>query len=685
MPGNALVPFLTARTIHTIMNRRILHKNKHELLGGHMILACHNLEKNFGERVILKGGSFHINEYEKAALIGANGAGKSTIFKMIIGEEPYSDGQITISKGISVGYLSQHQTPDSSQTIYEAVREAKKDVLLLEEQIRSLEQKLPSLTGDELSRALDQYNSMTHMFEANDGYSIESEITGILRGLGFDDGEFHRPVSTLSGGQKTRVALGRLLLEKPDLLLLDEPTNHLDLGGVSWLENYLSQYKGSVLVISHDRYFLNRFVTKIIEIENASLICFEGNYRDFSEKKRQLMAVRQKEYINWQREVAHQQAVIEKLRSFNREKSIRRAESREKMLEKITPVDNPNVSQADMKLKLIPSVTSGQDVLTIRNLSKAFDRKLLFSKVDIDIKRGEHVAVIGENGTGKTTLLKIINELIPADTGTITIGSNVEIGYYDQEHHVLDDRKTLFQEISDAYPHMTQTQIRSTLAAFCFFGDDVFKLISQLSGGEKGRLSLAKLMLSKANLLIMDEPTNHLDIESKEILERALKDYEGTVLYVSHDRYFINETATRILELTEGSFVSYIGNYDYYTEKKEQAKSALQSLPVSSPGSGQSKDLPASDDMSGKLSWQEQKELQAAVRKLKNDLQKTEAEIERLETENEEIDRQLTLEEVYSNPEKCRELVGKKEHNEEQLTSLYEKWDQLTDRLSENE
>lgn len=647
-----------------------------------MILACHHLEKSFGDRILLKDAGFHINEHEKAALIGANGAGKSTLFRMIIGEEPFSAGQITLAKGATIGYLAQHQIPDDGQTIYDTVKVAVKDILQLEADIRALENTLPHLAGKELDTALEQYNRLTQRFEAQNGYAVRSEITGILKGLGFEPEEFDRPMAQLSGGQKTRVALGKLLLSKPDILLLDEPTNHLDLTSVSWLEDYLLQYPGSVLVISHDRYFLNRFVTKVIEIENGNILSFEGNYHDFSVKKQQLLITRQKEYANWQREVAHQKAVIEKLRSFNREKSIRRAESREKMLDKLTPVDNPDVAHADMRLKLTPAIQSGQDVLSIRNLSKAFGPQLLFSQVDIDIRRGEHVAVIGENGTGKTTLLKIINGLTGADTGIVTLGSNVEIGYYDQEHHVLDYKKTMFQEISDDYPHMTETQIRNTLAAFCFFGDDVFKPIAQLSGGERGRLSLAKLMLSNANLLILDEPTNHLDIDSKEILERALTDYEGTVLYVSHDRYFINETATRILELADKQFISYVGNYDYYKEKKAQAQEAGTVTGKDAAKIGAAKTGTAN---AGRMDWQEQKEWQARIRKYKNDIEKTENEIERLESENEKIDQLLASQEVYSDPVRCQELVTQKSDHEQQLADLYETWEKLTEELGEME
>ena len=535
-----------------------------------MILACHNINKSFGEHVIVHDGSFHIEEREKAALVGINGAGKSTILKMIMGEEPLDGGDVILAKGKTIGYLAQHQDLLPGSTIYEEVRSARADIFALESQIRSVEEELKHLSGDALKERLDTYNRLQSEFEDKNGYACESEITGVLKGLGFTEDDFSKLTDTLSGGQKTRVSLGKLLLTKPDVLLLDEPTNHLDLNSVSWLETFLMNYPGAVFIVSHDRYFLNRVVTKVVEIEHGEIRTYLGNYKAYSAKKQQIRDAQLKEYLNQQREIRHQQAVIEKLRSFNREKSIRRAESREKMLEKISPVEKPAETVQEMHLTLEPAYTSGNDVLSVERLSKQFDGQILFRDVSFEIKRGEHVAVIGDNGTGKTTLLKILNQVIRADSGSFTLGAKVKIGYYDQEHHVLHDEKTIFEEISDDYPSLNNTQIRNTLAAFQFTGDDVFKEIRSLSGGEKGRVSLAKLMLSEANFLILDEPTNHLDITSKEILEEALNSYSGTVLYVSHDRYFINQTASRILELVNQTFVNYIGNYDYYLEKKEE-------------------------------------------------------------------------------------------------------------------
>ena len=564
----------------------------------------------------------------------------------------------------------QHQEMESGNTIYEEVRTAKAEVIEMEKQIRTIEIELPSLSGDALEARLATYQRLTSAFEHADGYAYKSELTGVLKGLGFTEEEFTKPVDSLSGGQKTRVSLGKLLLTKPDVLLLDEPTNHLDMNSIAWLETYLLNYPGAVLIVSHDRYFLNRVVTKVIEVEQGQLHTYMGNYSDFAVKKEQLREARLKEYLNQQREIKHQEAVIEKLRSFNREKSIKRAESREKMLDKMTLVDKPMEINTDIHLKLEPSRVSGNDVLSVKGLSKAFPPQTLFTDISFEIKRGEHIAIIGDNGTGKTTLLKILNNVIQADSGSFTLGANVEIGYYDQEHHVLHMDKTIFEEISDDYPTLTNTQIRNMLAAFLFTGDDVFKLIGDLSGGERGRVSLAKLMLSNANFLILDEPTNHLDITSKEILERALNDYTGTILYVSHDRYFINQTATRILELTGNTFVNYIGNYDYYLEKKDLLTPAVSTAA--------SEDAPAQVSES-KLSWQEQKEEQARLRKRQNDLKKTEERIGVLETRNGKIDELMMQEEVYTNSVKCQELAKEKAANEAELEELYEKWEELAE------
>ena len=638
-----------------------------------MIFACHEINKAFGEDIIVKDGSFHIEDHEKAALVGANGAGKTTILRMIVGELPVDSGNIVLTKGKALGYLAQHQEMESGNSIYEEVKTAKADIIDMERQIRAIELEMKHLTGDALNSRMDTYNRLTAAFERENGYAYESEIVGVLKGLGFDENDFQKKVDTLSGGQKTRVSLGKLLLTKPDILLLDEPTNHLDLNSIAWLETYLLNYPGAVLIVSHDRYFLNRVVTKVIEVENGRLMTYMGNYSAYADKKKQLRDARLKEYLNQQQEIKHQEAVIEKLRSFNREKSIKRAESREKMLEKMKPVEKPVEMNTEIHLELTPSCISGNDVLSVEHMSKAFPPQTLFKDISFEIKRGEHVAVIGDNGTGKTTLLKILNQVVSADEGSFRLGTNVQIGYYDQEHHVLHMDKTIFDEISDDYPDLTNTKIRNMLAAFLFTGDDVFKLIGDLSGGERGRVSLAKLMLSEANFLILDEPTNHLDITSKEILERALNDYTGTVLYVSQDRYFINQTATRILELVNQTFVNYIGNYDYYLEKKDEltavyaASSELQTTDSSSSVS------------ESKLSWQEQKEAQARERKRKNDLKKTEERIAFLEERDTEINDLMTQEEIYTNSVKCQELAHEKAAVAEELELLYERWEELAE------
>ena len=639
-----------------------------------MILACHNISKSFGEQTIVHEGSFHIEEHEKAALVGINGAGKSTIMKMIMGELPLDGGSVVLAKGKTIGYLAQHQDLSHGNSIYEEVKSAKADVIALETQIRQIEEELSSLSGTALEERLNTYHRLTAAFERADGYTYKSEIAGVLKGLGFAEEEFTKCVDDLSGGQKTRVSLGKLLLTKPDILLLDEPTNHLDMSSISWLETYLLNYSGAVLIVSHDRYFLNRVVSKVIEIEQGHIMTYVGNYTAYAQKKQQLRDARLKEYLNQQREIKHQEAVIEKLKSFNREKSIRRAESREKMLNKIVPLEKPVELNTDIHLHLEPSCVSGNDVLKVEGLCKSFPPQILFQNVDFEIKRGEHVAIIGDNGTGKTTLLKILNRVLPADSGTFTLGTNVKIGYYDQEHHVLNMDKTIFDEISDDYPSLTGTRIRNILAAFLFTGDDVFKLIRDLSGGERGRVSLAKLMLSEANFLILDEPTNHLDITSKEILENALNDYTGTVLYVSHDRYFINQTATRIMELTNNRFINYIGNYDYYLAKKEELTAAYTDS--TSSNTVQAAEATASE---AKLSWQEQKEEQARLRKRQNELKKTEERIAFLENRDAELNELLSKEEIYTNSVKCQELATEKTKNNEELETLYEKWEELAE------
>lgn len=647
--------------------------NKSEKGEKTMILACQNINKSFGEKVILKDVSFHIEEKEKAAIVGINGAGKSTLLKIIMKELSSDSGEVILARDKTIGYLAQHEAVSSGNTIYEELLEVKKDIFELEHRIRSLEHRMKSLNETELSQILELYNRLNTEFEQKNGYACRSEITGVLKGLGFEESEFNKQVDTLSGGQKTRVALGKLLLTRPDIILLDEPTNHLDINSIAWLENFLINYDGAVIIVAHDRYFLNRVVTKVVEIENGRASTFPGNYSTYSEKKARLREAALKAWMNQQKEIRHQQEVIDKLKSFNREKSIKRAESREKMLEKIEILEKPDTETKELKLTLEPRITSGNDVLTVKGLAKSFGSNQLFSDLNFDIKRGERVAIIGNNGTGKTTILKIINQITEADRGTFTLGSKVHIGYYDQEHHVLHMEKTLFDEISDDYPSLTNTEIRNVLAAFLFTGDDVFKQIKDLSGGERGRVSLAKLMLSEANFLILDEPTNHLDILSKEILEQALKRYTGTVLYVSHDRYFINQTATRILELTGNTLINYIGNYDYYLEKKEELTK------IYAPAAAKQEVEAQFSESSGKLSWQQQKEEQAKLRKRQNDLKKTEDRIHELETRDSEIDILMTQEEIYTDVAKCIQLNNEKASIAEELEKLYELWEELAE------
>ena len=637
-----------------------------------MILSCQGISKSFGEKVILEDASFHIEEREKAALIGNNGAGKTTLLRIIMEEIHADAGQVVLAKDKRIGYLAQYQDVQGHLSVYEELLSTKQYIIDMEERLRTMEVQMKNASGEELDRLMNSYTRLTHEFELENGYAYKSELMGVLNGLGFTEEDFTKQVATLSGGQKTRVALGKLLISKPDILLLDEPTNHLDMESIAWLETYLLNYPGAVFIVSHDRYFLDKVVTKVIEIDAGQVRMYAGNYSAYAEKKAQLRDAQYKAYLNQQREIKHQEAVIVKLKSFNREKSIKRAESREKMLNKIQRIDKPVEVQSQMRLSLEPRVVSGNDVLTVEDLAKSFPQQKLFSNISFQIKRGERVALIGNNGTGKTTMLKILNGLLDADAGSFSLGAKVQIGYYDQEHHVLHAEKTIFEEISDTYPTLTETQIRNMLAAFLFTGDDVFKVISSLSGGERGRVSLAKLMLSEANFLILDEPTNHLDIASKEILEEALNSYTGTVLYVSHDRYFINQTATRILDLTNQSVVNYIGDYDYYLEKKEELTEKY--APTAQEATEEAKEETSSE---GKLTWQQQKEEQARKRKQENELKKVEKRIEELETRDKEIDDTLVLPDVCTNVGRCAELSREKDKIQAELEELYEKWEEL--------
>lgn len=648
-----------------------------------MILSCQNISKSFGTDEILKNVSFHIEANEKAAIVGINGAGKSTLLKIIMQKETPDTGEVILAKDATIGYLAQYQDVSGHRTIYEEVLDAKQNIIEMEERLRGMETQMNTLTGQELETLLDGYHRLSHEFELLGGYTYRSEVTGILKGLGFSESEFDRQMSELSGGQKTRVSLGKLLVTKPDVLLLDEPTNHLDMESIRWLEGFLMNYKGAVVIVSHDRYFLDRVVTKVVEIFQHQGYVYQGNYTEFAKKKAKIREDLLKQYYNQQREIKHQEEVITKLKSFNREKSIKRAESREKMLDKIERLEKPTDENTDIHIVLEPDVTSGNDVLTVEHLRKAFGTHTLFDDLSFEIKRGERVALIGNNGTGKTTILKIINELLLADGGTIVLGSNVHIGYYDQEHQLLHMEKTIFEEIADDYPQLNHTKIRNVLAAFLFTNDDVFKRIADLSGGERGRVSLAKLMLSDANFLILDEPTNHLDITSKEILESALNQYTGTVFFVSHDRYFINQIATRILDLTGGTIVNYIGNYDYYLEKHDElTRIYVEAEPKAQ--AAQMTEQTVAQDGSGtdkKADWQAQKAEQARIRKLENTLKKAEERIAELEDLIAGIDEECADPANATNSAKLGELTGRQNEYRSELEKCYEEWEQVSMEL----
>ena len=634
-----------------------------------MILNIQKISKTFPGNEVLREVSFHIEENEKAALVGINGAGKSTLLKIIVGEMQADDGTVILSKDRTLGYLAQHQDLTGDATVYEQLMQVRQDILDLLRRMENSERKMSHLTGEDLENEMASYARIQEAYERLNGYAYKSEVVGVLKGLGFTEEDFGKKVSTLSGGQKTRVALGTLLLTSPDIILLDEPTNHLDMNSIVWLETYLMNYKGAVLIVSHDRYFLNRVVTKVIELNHGSARTYDGNYDAYSRKKEEIRHAEYLSYMKAEQVRKHQEQVIAKLKQFNREKSIKRAESRQKMLDKMEMPDKPLGEDPVMGLSFAPGIESGKDVLTVTELSKGFDGISLFDDVSFEIKKGEHVALIGNNGTGKSTLLKILNGVYLPDRGEFVLGSNVITGYYDQEMHVLHPDKTIFDEISDDYPTFNNTKIRSALAAFLFTGEDVFKYIRDLSGGERARVSLCKLMLSNANFIMLDEPTNHLDIESREILESAINAYTGTLFYVSHDRYFINRTAGRILDLTHKTLLNYIGNYDYYLEKKEDVEKAglAPELLVAKENA----------DSDAKLDWKAQKEDAARKRKRANDIKRCEKEIDTLEKEDLEIDTLFEDPKVSCDPAECTRLGNRKEQIAARLEELYTLWEEL--------
>lgn len=664
-----------------------------------MILQCSHISKAFSTDVILSDISFHINDHEKAAIVGVNGCGKSTLLKIIMDMISADEGEVILRKDAAVGYLAQNQEYHSGKSVFDEMQDAKPEVYALEQQMNELSGCMDECSGEELENIIRRYDNIRHRYEQLNGYAYQSELVGVLKGLGFAEEDFTKPVDTLSGGEKTRVALAKMLLQAPDLIILDEPINHLDMNAIAWLEGYLTNYPGAVLIVAHDRYFLDKIVTKVIELRQTHGRMYQGNYTEYVRKRQEILDAMMKQYQNQQAEIKHQEAVIEKLKSFNREKSIKRAESREKMLDKIERIEKPVEEDTQMRLMFTPHIQSGNDVLHVEGLGKSFDGVTLFTDINFDIKRGEHVAVIGDNGTGKTTLLKIINGMLAPDTGSLTLGTNVQIAYYDQEHQVLHPEKTLFEEIQDTYPHMNHTEIRNTLAAFLFTEDDVFKQIKHLSGGERGRVSLAKLMLSDANFLLLDEPTNHLDIDSKEILENAIRHFEGTVLYVSHDRYFINTTATRILNLTRQQILNYVGNYDYYLEKREDVERAglkresKESVCVISDSRAVSPNEPIDPEsgitapsdpssvssVSGQVAWRQQKEEQARRRKTENELRKVESEIEQLESRNAELDAALSDPANGTDVALLQQCSREHEENDERLLELMERWEELSE------
>ncbi|HBA04005.1 MAG TPA: thiamine ABC transporter substrate-binding protein [Clostridium sp.] len=635
-----------------------------------IVLSCKNISKYFGIDMILKDITFNINEGEKIGLIGANGAGKSTLFKILTNQMEYDSGELYIDKSKELGYLSQNLSLDSDKTIYTELLSVFKSLIDMEERLHNLEEKMKepydAAKEDYHNKIIRDYTTLTEVYENRGGYTYKGEISRVLKGLGFTEVDFDKSISILSGGQKTRVALCKLLLRKPEILLLDEPTNHLDLDAIEWLENYLKEIKGTIIVISHDRFFLDAITNKTIELIGGTAQCYNGNYTAFIDLKEKNKEVMQKAYDLQQAEIKRQEEIITKYKSFNREKSIRAAESRQKALDKIERIEAPIKDAKASKIKFETQIKSGNDVLYVENLSKSFGEKLLFEGLNMDIKREEKIALIGENGRGKTTLFRIIMDKIPSDNGIKVLGKNVFVGYYDQEQSNLNFNKTILDEVWDDFPHMTTTEIRSALAAFLFTGDDVFKSISTLSGGEKCRINLLKLMLSKANFLLLDEPTNHLDIVSREALEDAILNYDGTIILISHDRYFLNKIINKIFELNEDGVKEYLGNYSYYVEKK---KNPLRFEDIEE-GSGITK-------TQLKLDKKKKREAEKAEKEKANILKNIENKIAATEESLEGLQGQLCLEEVYSNPEKSIEINKEIQKTEEELQNLYDQWEEL--------
>lgn len=617
-----------------------------------MILACSSLKKSFQGNELLKDITFKIEDHDKIAIIGVNGAGKTTLLRILCEEESYDSGDIFMSKETSIGYLSQHNTVDSTLSIYDALLDVFKPLLKKEKRLRELEQQMAS--GEHLEDIMKQYDQLSYEFEIGGGYSYQSQIKGVLKGLGFEEDTWDMPIGILSGGQKTRISLGRLLLLKPSLLLLDEPTNHLDVESIEWLEGYLKSYPHAIIMVSHDRYFIDQITNQIIEIENGKSITYKCSYEEYAKIKKHNREVALKHYVDNQKEIKRMQESIDLLKSFNREKSIKRAESKEKALEKMEKVERPDALPQSIRIQFQPFVESGYDVLKVKDLSMAFNQPL-FENINFEVKKQERVALIGPNGIGKTTLFHIILGDLIQKNGKIKLGSKVMVGYYDQEHTSLSFHKTIFQEISDAYPQMNNTQIRSACASFQFKNDDVFKTIDMLSGGERGRVVLMKLLLGGSNFLILDEPTNHLDIESKEVLEDALLSFNGTILFISHDRYFINKLATKVVEMKKDQAITHMGNYSTYLNN--QVKPTV--------------------DKTKNLSYQQQKQNQAELRKQRNQIKKIEKEIDELETKMKEYNALLHQEDILNDYQKYNEVVQNIDEVNAKLETLLEDWETM--------
>ena len=635
-----------------------------------IILSCNNLTKSFGVESILENISFTVNEGDKIGVIGVNGTGKTTLFKIISGIYGYDSGEIYTSKDCEIGYLEQNTNFYSDNTIFTEVLEVFSDLIKMEEDLRKMECEISDKSSEtnspDLQKLMDNYSHKLELFQNSNGYGYKSEAKGVLKGLGFNDDELEKPIKILSGGEKTRVLLAKLLLKKPTLLLLDEPTNHLDSDALEWLELFLKQYKGTVILISHDRYFLDQSVNRIFEIHNKKLKAYNGNYSYYVEKSAIDKEIERKTYEDQQKEIKKQEESIERLKAYGREKHLKRARSKEKALSKIEVLDRPDGERKRAKIKFIPAVESGNDVLAVRDVGMRFPDKVLFKDLNLDIYRGEKVALIGPNGAGKSTLFKIImNELQPME-GEVKFGTNVNTAYFHQEQKTLNLDNTVIDEIWDANPHLTQTEVRNMLGAFLFENEDVFKKISSLSGGERARVAILKLILSQSNFLLLDEPTNHLDIDSKEVLEEALVNYTGTIFTISHDRYFLNKVVDKILVLDENGVTEYLGNYDYYIEKKRQLSEMNKEENTETKTKTQLKEE--------KRKEKEQREIE---RRSKNKIKKLEDDIEQTEKKIAGLDMMLCQEEIYSNPEKSKEVNLEKSELEDKLASLYEKWEQI--------